>query len=63
MIAELYDTTNGSISRVFQGVVGYYVKFFDSNGKHMDASDYHATEFEDAMNEAGIEHPSIVRRV
>lgn len=63
MIAEFRDTTTDATARVYEDAVRdeYCVKFFNANGKHMDASDYRTDDKEDALNIAGIEHPDVVR--
>lgn len=39
----------------------FVVRFYNKDGVHMDASDYHTDDEEDAMNTAGIEHLDVVR--
>lgn len=62
-IAEFRDTTNNNTAKVYRDVEWdeYRVKFFDAQGKHLDAADYHTDDKEDALNTAGIEHPDVVR--
>lgn len=62
-IAEFRDSKTNVVAKVYRDAEWdeYCVKFFDSNGRHMDASDYHTNDKEDALNTAGIEHPDIVR--
>lgn len=39
----------------------FVVRFYNKDGVHMDASDYHTDDEEDAMNTAGAESPEMVR--
>jgi hypothetical protein len=62
-IAEFRDTKTNAVAKVYRDAEWneYRVKFYNSAGTYMDASDYHTNDKEDAMNTAGINHPDIVR--
>lgn len=63
LIAVFVDQRNGSTAKVYRDYPWdeYRVKFYDGQGKYMDASDYHTSDKEDAFNTAGSEHPDIIR--
>lgn len=63
LLAKFVDREDGGVSRVFEDHLrcGYLVEFYDAFGYHMDGSDYRTKDYKDAMNNAGEEHPNIVR--
>lgn len=63
LLAVFVDQRDGSTAKVYRDAPWeeYRVKFYDSSGKHMDASDYHTSDKLDAFNTAGQEHPDIIR--
>lgn len=65
LLAKFDDQRDGGCSRVYEDHLrmGYLVQFFDSFDRHMDGSDYRTKNFADAMNNAGEEHPDMVRSI
>jgi hypothetical protein len=57
IIAKFLDTKTGAIAKVYRDPEWneYVVKYFNHNGVHMDASDYHTNDKQDALNTAGCE--------
>ena len=56
-----FQMDGGERSAVYQDNKSFLVRFWNKDGVHMDASDYHTKNLADAMNEAGEEHPECVR--
>lgn len=57
VIAKFLDTKTGATSRVYRNAEWeeYVVRFYNHEGVHMDASDYHTSDKQDALNTAGCE--------
>lgn len=61
--AEYHDTSANTTAKIYYDSdwQEYRVKFYDTNNQHLDASDYHTDDEDDAHNTAGCEHPSVIR--
>lgn len=63
LTATFKDVETGAISKVYRDAEWneYRVRFYDKNGIHMDASDYHTNDKEDALLTAGKNKEGIER--
>lgn len=63
LIAEFADKITGARAKVYWDSAWreYVVKFYNSSGEHMDASDYHTDDKSDALGTAGLNHPDVVK--